>query len=59
MGFYGFAYISAPVKRVYLVPLYLKKIEEIKKLPVFNYIEDKNKDIVYEAYQIPSYDIEF
>ena len=61
MSFYGFAYISAPVKRVYLVNLYLKKIEEIKKLPVFDNIENKNKnkDIIYGTYHIPSYDIEF
>ena len=59
MSFYGFAYISAPVKRVYLVNLYLKKIEEIKKLPVFDNIENKNKDIIYGTYHIPSYYIEF
>ena len=58
MSFYGFAYISAPIKRVYLVHLYLKKIEEIKKLPVFYNIENKNKDIIYGTYHIPSYYIE-
>ena len=57
MGFYGFAYISAPISRMYLRDLYLEKINKVKKLPVFDKFENKEKDINYYSYYIPSISI--